>query len=238
MRSLDGAFAAGMAGEEIAVFRLLTLELPGWTSRWTNCDVPLGIQGKLYEPRGFTLANPRYSQGRIVDDARLDLDNIDDMFTNAFLGGIAQGAVVRVDMVLIGYVDNRIEPGYLLLEDGSRLLWEDGSFAMIETGTEGYARPDVTAPLFRGEIDDWQGEETLSMTLTTRYSRWVDRPGRMHGTSCPWKLFGNARCGYSGSETACDRTYTRCTQLSNTANFGGFRWAGSLETREIVWGGA
>lgn len=236
MRSLDASFVSGIAAEELAVFRLLTLELPDWTSHWTDCDVPLGILGNLYEPRGFTLANPRYSQARIVDDCRLDLDNVDDMFTSTFYGGQVQGSVVRVDMVIIGLTDNRTEPGYLLLEDGSKLLWEDGSFARLDTGSWGYSRPDVTTPLFRGEIDDWTGAETLSMTLATRYSRWVERPGRMHSTSCGWKRFGNTRCGYSGEETDCDRTYSRCTQLDNILNFGGFRWAGSVESKEIWWG--
>ena len=40
-------------------------------------------------------------------------------------------------------------------------------------------------------------------------------------THCRWKFRGT-ECGYTGSETMCDRTLTACQARGNTARFGGF----------------
>ena len=44
---------------------------------------------------------------------------------------------------------------------------------------------------------------------------------------CRYKVFKGNQCGYTGSETSCDRTFTRCNELGNTARFGGFPGTGS-----------
>lgn len=38
---------------------------------------------------------------------------------------------------------------------------------------------------------------------------------------CQWK-FKSLQCGYTGTQTTCDKTLTRCRQLNNSARFGGF----------------
>ena len=40
--------------------------------------------------------------------------------------------------------------------------------------------------------------------------------------TCQVRRFKDCRCGYSGSELSCDRTFERCSQLGNTLNFRGF----------------
>jgi len=40
--------------------------------------------------------------------------------------------------------------------------------------------------------------------------------------------FKDERCGYSGSETVCDRTFARCTELNNLERYGGFIGVGTL----------
>ncbi len=40
--------------------------------------------------------------------------------------------------------------------------------------------------------------------------------------TCQVRRFKDCRCGYTGSETVCDRTFSRCQQLGNTLNFRGF----------------
>lgn len=44
-------------------------------------------------------------------------------------------------------------------------------------------------------------------------------------TFCYWKFKG-IECGYSGAETTCDKTLTRCKQLNNSPRFGGFPGVG------------
>ena len=38
---------------------------------------------------------------------------------------------------------------------------------------------------------------------------------------CRYEEFGGTACGYSGSETECNRTFARCIELGNQARFGG-----------------
>jgi len=45
---------------------------------------------------------------------------------------------------------------------------------------------------------------------------------RMQKNRCRYKTFKGTLCGYSGSETSCDRTLARCRELGNSARFGGF----------------
>lgn len=40
--------------------------------------------------------------------------------------------------------------------------------------------------------------------------------------TCQVRKFKDCRCKYNGSETACDRTLTRCIELGNVSNFAGF----------------
>ena len=44
---------------------------------------------------------------------------------------------------------------------------------------------------------------------------------RMFPNSCRFK-FKSALCGYTGSETQCNKSLSRCRQLSNSNRFGGF----------------
>ena len=44
---------------------------------------------------------------------------------------------------------------------------------------------------------------------------------RAFKNSCRWR-FKSTRCGYSGSETECSKTITRCRALSNSTRFGAY----------------
>lgn len=44
---------------------------------------------------------------------------------------------------------------------------------------------------------------------------------RMFRNSCRWKFKSN-RCGYTGIETTCNKTFARCKELSNQLRFGSF----------------
>lgn len=63
-------------------------------------------------------------------------------------------------------------------------------------------------------------------------------PGRIHQATCPWIFKDTTTCRYSSSAVWCDHSYDRCTALSNTSNFGGFRWLPSLQNKQVWWGRA
>lgn len=46
-------------------------------------------------------------------------------------------------------------------------------------------------------------------------------PNMIFDVNCQWRFKDN-RCTYSGVETKCDKTLTRCKTLNNITNFGGY----------------
>lgn len=91
--------------------------------------------------------------------------------------------------------------------------------------------------LFQGEIDSWKlSERALSITVTSIFYSWSQRTLSKHSPSCRWKQFKSTECNYAGASTWCDRTYPRCIALSNTTNYGGFRWLPSIVDKEVWWG--
>lgn len=91
--------------------------------------------------------------------------------------------------------------------------------------------------IFEGILDGWTlSEGQLSLNVTSILSQWAQRTLAQHSPSCRWKTFKGDECKYTGSETWCDRSYSRCDALSNTDNFGGFRWLPSIVDVEIWWG--
>jgi hypothetical protein len=91
--------------------------------------------------------------------------------------------------------------------------------------------------LFQGTLDAWSlDEEKITCTLVSDMVKWNQKTLAKYSASCRWKEFKGTECGYSGSQTWCDRSYTRCSALANTVNFGGFRWLPSIIDKEIWWG--
>jgi len=113
-----------------------------------------------------------------------------------------------------------------------------------ETATISFVAVDssgavIGAPLvlFEGEIDSWGlDEEKLNVTLTNIFSQWSRQTVALHSASCRWKVFKGTECGYAGGGTWCDRSYSRCSALGNTANFGGFRFIPAFSDKPIIWG--
>lgn len=56
-------------------------------------------------------------------------------------------------------------------------------------------------------------------------------PNMTYGTSCQWRKFKDCMCAYSGTESFCDKSLTRCIELGNQTNFGGFP---SLPKEQVI----
>lgn len=56
---------------------------------------------------------------------------------------------------------------------------------------------------------------------------------RFYREVCQWK-FKSSECGYTGGETDCNRTSTRCKALANLTRFGGFPGTGASIWRVFV----
>ena len=85
-------------------------------------------------------------------------------------------------------------------------------------------------------IASWElTEQDLKITFVNEMILWRKKTLRKCQVNCQWP-FKSAECAYAGAATWCDQSYTRCTALGNTANYGGFRFIKATMEKEIRWG--
>jgi len=98
-----------------------------------------------------------------------------------------------------------------------------------------------TAPLFEEEYSIIKvavdSNNTISFSLgaedLSQYRSPADRFIKSHCRYGPRHGgFKGGHCGYTGSETLCNRTFSRCLELGNSARFGGFLGVG----KQGYWG--
>jgi lambda family phage minor tail protein L len=66
-------------------------------------------------------------------------------------------------------------------------------------------------------------QDVAEFTCTSKFNvLQIKIPSRIYmRTFCSWKFKGT-ECAYAGAETECNKTKTRCKELSNYQRFGGF----------------
>ena len=65
--------------------------------------------------------------------------------------------------------------------------------------------------------------EDVSFDIETPLGGYeIQAPVMKYRATCQVRRFKDCRCGYKGEEEKCDRTFTRCKELGNHANFRGF----------------
>jgi hypothetical protein len=131
MRPIDFAQLRELQSRTLSPFGMLRMTVDETEYAFTECDVPLGVadtvtavftdtdgvefadtdgvswmigesaDATLYQPRGFESRALSYSTAQIVDRARISVDNLDDMFTSAFIGGTPQGSPVTLSLVTL-----------------------------------------------------------------------------------------------------------------------------------------
>ncbi len=95
---------------------------------------------------------------------------------------------------------------------------------------------DDSLPLFIGQIQrPGAVDEKICELTALEYlgSIDADAPARLFDVTCPWP-FAGAECGYSGSATDCDHSWSNCSLLSNTDRFGGFRFMPATGTYQYT----
>ena len=164
------------------------------------------VLGDKFSRRGIRPDPASYGLGTIVDKCTIEIDNVDQYMTSIFVGSSVQGSDVGLRMVVL-----------------------DEDLSII--GGEAFT-------LFSGEIDSWEldPDDKVVVTMANIFTRWNQMTLANHSSSCRWKVFKGAECGYVGGATECDRTYVTCHTLGNSDNFGGFRWLPSLQDAVIWWG--
>ena len=84
--------------------------------------------------------------------------------------------------------------------------------------------PDYKKILYAGRCNNLKLDyENASMDIETSLGGYeVQAPVMKYRTTCQVRRFKDCRCGYTGEETECDRTFDRCKELGNEHNFRGF----------------
>lgn len=176
--------------------------------RYTDLDVPVytptdSTTSYTFTPIGFRVESITYSSGNIVDEASLEIDNINQAMTSLFAGGTMEG---NEALIYCGVMDSN-----------------DRVLDLIK--------------VFEGLLDSFDlDERSLKLRIASYFSQWSQETQGKHSASCRWKKFKGVECRYAGVSDWCDRTYTRCQALANTAHFGGFRFLPDLENKTIWWG--
>jgi len=209
MRTIDQNAVSKMTSGEFSAWMLLRIDIDGVVYGYTDSDIPIHHSGELYTPNAFDLDPVKYSTSTVVDLLNLRISDVENILKGSFVGGTPNGSSVTLKL----YVD---------LDDRSE-------------------SDQAAFPIFIGTIDGWNADESdLQIYVANDMTNWNQRPLNKHGASCRWKKFkvtdSGSPCMYAGDETWCDRSYSRCSAIRNTDNFGGFRWLPSLETKEIYWG--
>ena len=145
---------------------------------------------------------------------------------------IAYAASLSVDQVTVEFGNASLTmSAYLLGEDARNKTIIIGQGCMNSGG----AVLGITN-LFQGIIGEWEvREDRATIRALNELVLWRKRPLRSASATCPW-LFKGAECAYAGAGAWCDQSYSRCYELSNQANFGGFRFLPALMEKELWWG--
>ena len=89
--------------------------------------------------------------------------------------------------------------------------------------------------IFTGELTGYAiAEKTAQLTCSGLMARWMKKTLRTAQATCPWPI-GGTECGYAGDEQ-CSQMYSRCNNLGNHLNFGGFVYLPELMEKKIYWG--
>lgn len=244
MRSINSNIISALESNEIIPFYLLDIEIENIHYRYTDCDVPIMENNSKYVSKGFKVDNIIYSLSKIVSDMRLEIDDIDETLKALFVGGTPRGETILYKLILLSKEyegESSIQAGdALLLESGSgALLLESASGGVLLGGPyQEYYDTIGILTLMEGFIDNWELDESkIEIKVASLATQWNQQPLTKQSPLCRWKEFGGTECGYSGEQTECDRTYTKCVEYENTANFGGERWLSSLVDKKEFWWG-
>ena len=145
---------------------------------------------------------------------------------------IAYAAALSVDQVTVEFGNASLAlSAYLLGEDARNRTIIISQGVMNAAGTVlGLTN------LFQGIVGEWElTEDRATIRALNELVLWRKRPLRTASATCPW-VFKGTECGYAGAGAWCDQSFSRCAELVNQVNFGGFRFLPALMERQVWWG--
>jgi hypothetical protein len=210
-RSISANILEQLESEELRPFYLLSMDIDGTVYYYTDCDIPITLT-YTYNPIGFKFQPIRYSINEIVDQATIEIDNIDSVMTSLFVGGTPQSGAAVLSLVVLDSV-------YSVVDNTSVTVFE----GEIDSWTLDESKLKITITSI---FHQWSQH---TMAQHSPSCRWRIFNSSALGTS-------GIECRSTAGSTWCDRTYERCKTLNNSSHFGGFRFLPDIVDKEIWWG--
>jgi hypothetical protein len=240
MRNFDPKVAAEFKKESLSYFYMFELQLPT-PVYYTDADHYVYYNSHNFAPLGFAFPDLTVDSTLAVDKITIDVDNTGLGFSSILLSQDVRNKVAILYIGVRYLVDGvGVIPVPTEVWD-SNVIWSTDDSATWDSATSGDNSGMFSysvEPLFRGIIDSWiiDGDVVCHITIANELILWNKKSLREHPASCSW-IFGGSECTYAGYASSwCDQSYDRCAALSNSANFGGFRFLPSLLNKQIWWG--
>lgn len=183
--------------DEIIPRKLLEIDIPDGGIRILDNETldELRYKGRRY------LGAP-LSHGEITKDDNSSVSKLNITLSNVALG-------------ISGIIGNR---GDVVTNSDAAL-----TLVFLDVNTNELITDSATV-LYAGKCNNLTLDyENASMDIETPLGGYEKQcPVMKYRATCQVRRFKDCRCGYTGEETACDRTFTRCKELGNQANFRGF----------------
>ena len=134
MRVINASILAELASGSFKPFVVLHFNLESTDYYYTECDVPIVTGGNAYQPRGMEVGNVSYSAARIVDQAQISIDDVDQVLKGDFIGGTPQNMVVTVGLVALDS-DNKVVVEVVTCFQGylGEWAWTEGKIVFTVT---------------------------------------------------------------------------------------------------------
>ena len=145
---------------------------------------------------------------------------------------IAYAAALSVDQVTVEFANASLTMSAYLLGEDARNRTIIISHAVLNSAGTCLGLTN----LFQGIIGEWEiTEDRATIRALNELVLWRKRPLRTASATCPW-IFRGTECAYAGAGSWCDQSFSRCAELANQANFGGFRFLPALMEKQVWWG--
>lgn len=263
MRTFPALYSAEIVKEAFKICHLFKIELTS-TYRWTDFSEDIYFDSQWWTKKDIKFDSAQLSLDSKVDSTTLLFTNIDKAMSDIILGERIAGKPITVYRLVIDKNLNSIGAtteadapvlflGKLDRAEGNRrrlsiqcynhfIYWQKQTprrrFS-VNCGWQSFKDVDLVvgtdSKIYAAKVDHLATSDNKPIT-GANYANYWEEMGTSGGTWTSGKYYYRGECRYAGSETTCDRTWKRCTELSNTANYGGFRHLGYLSEKDIMWG--
>lgn len=167
---------------------------------FNDSDRPVLWNGIVWEPKGIGYSKIEEKLGYEIDTFTVTVDNIDDS--------------------MIAWALNKDPTGFMSeARKGFCAGDEDAEGNLLLVG-------DETALIFLGRNTRLEVADDMTFDVKSSLDLYNQRALKvLQQTTCRFQGingFKGPNCGYTGSETSCNYTSSRCRALGNIARFGGY----------------